>query len=214
MVDRDLFEDLRSLVDTRTPLIVDGGAHSGFMTDKFLGLWPDAAVHGFEANPSLAASLMEKYRDSSNVTIHPEALGAQPGTLEFHVTADPGCSSFFRPTETNVGYHPDKMDVVETIEVPVAVLDDSLADIRHIHLIKLDLQGFELEALKGAHEVLKRTDLIMTEVEFISLYEDQPLFSEVELFLRSHGFGLHNLYNLWTRPEGQLSSGDALFTRS
>jgi FkbM family methyltransferase len=198
MVDRDLFEDLRSLVDTRTPLIVDGGAHSGFMTDKFLGLWPDAAVHGFEANPSLAASLME----------------AQPGTLEFHVTADPGCSSFFRPTETNVGYHPDKMDVVETIEVPVAVLDDSLADIRHIHLIKLDLQGFELEALKGAHEVLKRTDLIMTEVEFISLYEDQPLFSEVELFLRSHGFGLHNLYNLWTRPEGQLSSGDALFTRS
>jgi hypothetical protein len=61
-------------------------------------------------------------------------------------------------------------------------------------MIKIDIQGAELMVFSGAEERLKDTLVIHTEAEFLPLYIDQPLFSEVEQFLRQRGFMLHRFY--------------------
>jgi len=88
---------------------------------------------------------------------------------------------------------------------------DSIISEAEIDILKLDLQGFELDALKGADKILKNTKLVFTEIEFTELYNDAPLFSHIDLFLRPHGFRLLNFYSLWTHPDGQLTSGDAIY---
>jgi hypothetical protein len=101
------------------------------------------------------------------------------------------------------------MDVLQEIEVKLTRLDALFGE--PVDLLKLDLQGYELEALRGCGEWIRQIKLITTEVEFLPLYEGQPLFSDVEAYLRERGFCLLNLYELWTQPDGQLTAGDALF---
>ncbi len=72
-------------------------------------------------------------------------------------------------------------------------LDDLLGHVPAVDFLKLDIQGAELAALQGAASVLARTAMIQCEVEFAPIYQGQPLFSEVELFLRRAGFMLIDL---------------------
>ena len=72
--------------------------------------------------------------------------------------------------------------------VRTELLDDLLAELPAIDFLKLDIQGFELSALRGAQAVLARTAMIQCEAEFAPIYAGQPLFSDIELHLRGQGF--------------------------
>ena len=66
-------------------------------------------------------------------------------------------------------------------------------------MVKIDIQGGELMALSHGKKRLKTTLVIQTEVEFLAMYEGQPLFSDVDIFLRKQGFMLHRFYPLVSR---------------
>lgn len=80
------------------------------------------------------------------------------------------------------------LSTVKTEQVATSTLDSVLSDTARVDFLKLDIQGFELSALQHASEVLDRTNVIHCEVSFAEIYEGQALFSEVETFLRQHGF--------------------------
>jgi hypothetical protein len=101
------------------------------------------------------------------------------------------------------------MDVAQIVDVPMVRIDGVLN--QEVDILKLDLQGYELEALRGATNLLPRIKTITTEVEFVPLYDGQPLFGDIDCFLRQSGFRLLNLYELWTHPDGQLTAGDAIY---
>ena len=61
--------------------------------------------------------------------------------------------------------------------------------------MKIDVQGGEMKVLRGATDLLLKASIIMTEVEFAPIYKNQPLFSDIDAFLREHGFFLLDLYN-------------------
>lgn len=84
------------------------------------------------------------------------------------------------------------MEVVATVAVNTARLDD-VPEIRAqgCDLLKLDTQGSEAEILAHASETLKNCLIVETEVEFVQLYEDQPLFADVDQLLRGQGFMFH-----------------------
>lgn len=65
--------------------------------------------------------------------------------------------------------------------------------------LKLDIQGAELFALSHATARLRRALVVHTEVEFLPMYKGQPLFAEVDQFLRTHGFVLHTFHPLVSR---------------
>ena len=75
----------------------------------------------------------------------------------------------------------------ERIKIPTIRLDD-VDEIKNIDYLKIDIQGGELEVFKNGVNLLKNCLVIHTEVKFLPMYEGQPLFSEVELFLRELGF--------------------------
>ena len=64
------------------------------------------------------------------------------------------------------------------------------SNISKIDLLKLDVQGYELEILKGAKDILKRTSLIITEVSLIEVYKDCPLVSKIVEYFDGHPLGI------------------------
>ncbi len=211
MASRDRFADARALVASESPVLVDGGAHVGRVTDRFLADYPGCTVHAFEPIPPLAQMLGQKYAGSPNVTVHAAALGAEAGTVQFNVVGNVMSSSVLKPSAFADELHGDAVAVRQTAALPQVRLDEVID--APVDVLKLDLQGYELYALQGAERLLDGVHIIITEVEFIALYDDQPLFGDVDAYLRARGFALRNLYDLYTLETGQLTSGDAMYVR-
>ena len=209
MAARNRFSDTSNLLHNEAKLIVDGGASVGNTVARFQKLFPEAVIHAFEPNPSALIKLNQRFELSTNVVIHPEALGASNETIQLQILERESASSILNPTVANARYHPMEMTVKNVVKAPQVRLDSVLDS--DIDVLKLDLQGYELEALRGAESVLSRTKIILTEIEFIPMYENQPLFSDIDHFLGNYQFRLFNLYELWTHPDGQLTAGDALY---
>ena len=103
-----------------------------------------------------------------------------------------------------------------TVEVDVTTLDRWLADadLPAVHVLKLDTQGSELGVLTGAVEALAHVRFLEVEVELNPLYDGQPLFGDVDRFLRDHGFVLWRLghlvhYGLAGLPAEEVAVGDS-----
>lgn len=108
--------------------------------------------------------------------------------------------------------------------VPVAVehviampLDSilALAMVDHVDLLKLDLQGYELHALNGGLQTLAMTNHVISEVSWVSLYEDQVLFAELDKFMESQGFVFECLFDVRRMPgeSEKPACGDAWWRR-
>ena len=207
MVRRNWVKDIQALFRTNPPkAIVDGGAHTGAFTTHFLRMFPGARIHAFEPIPELAKALRKKF--PKRVAVHENALGAKNHKLKFNVLKYPGASSVLAPSALLKAYQKDKIKLRKVLDVKCCRLDNIIS---HADLIKLDLQGYELQALKGCGKLLSTTRALVTEVEFAALYDDQPLFADIDLYLRKYDFRLFNLYDLWTHPQGQITAGNAIF---
>jgi FkbM family methyltransferase len=217
MANRDRYIDIKAKLNMGNPFIVDGGAYVGNVIDFFLKQYVEPTIYAFEPNPDLIKILESKYFNQNNVHIYPYALGSESQNIRFNIInagGKGGSSSVFSPSQILKYYHGDKASIEKTIEVECIRLDKILNNIEKIDLVKLDLQGYELEALKGSEDILDRVRIITTEIEFIPLYNNQPLFADIDTFLRSRDFRLFNLYELWTNQDGQLTAGDAVYLNS
>ncbi|OAN54577.1 methyltransferase FkbM [Paramagnetospirillum marisnigri] len=153
----------------------------------------EADVIGFEPNPEALAKLNEM--KGPNETYLPHAIG--DGTRRaLHICQDGGMTSLLEPDPKVLDlFHgfPDWGAVIATEEIDTVRLDD-IPQARGVDYIKIDIQGGELMALASGPDCLASTLLIQCEVEFMPMYRDQPLFSEVEQFLRGHGFMFHRFF--------------------
>lgn len=185
----------------------------------------DADVVGFEPNGEALATLNEQKGPFE--TYLPHAVGdGKRHTLRF-CTA-PGMTSLFEPNLKVLSlFHgfPSWGQVIATEEVDTVRLDD-VPETEGVDLLKMDIQGAELMVLQNAEARLADALVIQTEVEFLQMYVDQPLFGDVDTFLRQRGFVFHKFFPTASRTIqpmlvdnniyaglSQLLWADAIFVR-
>ncbi|WP_428566331.1 MAG: FkbM family methyltransferase [Solidesulfovibrio sp. DCME] len=204
-------ERLAALPLPQAPVIVDGGANKGNVTARLLTTFPGARVEAFEPQPRLARKLAKRFAGDARVRVHALALGEAPATLTLSVMNRPTLSSLLPPTGIRDKYAGQALSIAQTIDVPVARLD---AVLDRADVIKLDLQGYELPALRGATVLLGGVSAIVAETARTPLYAGQALLPELEAFLGEFGFTLDGVYECFRDGDGRIVSGDALFRRA
>jgi FkbM family methyltransferase len=103
--------------------------------------------------------------------------------------------------------------VVKTSPVKTTRLDD-IAEVAGTDLLKLDIQGAELLALRGGEKMLGDVLVIQTEVEFVELYKGQALFADIDVFLRSHGFQFVRMWPMGRTFKPLITNNDPNATTS
>lgn len=164
-----------------------------------------ASLIGIEPDAEEAERVEQSLRADGwrEVTIIPGAVGSlRRATL--HVTTKPGYSSLFPPDPAVVGRYAKAANFRVVAEVPIDVvpLDGVVPGQAPVTLVKVDTQGTELDILESAPALLRRTAAVLVETEFEPLYSGQPLFGDVDRYLRSHGFRLGDLELLRLRGQG------------
>uniref|UniRef100_I2Q3Y0 Methyltransferase, FkbM family n=1 Tax=Desulfovibrio sp. U5L TaxID=596152 RepID=I2Q3Y0_9BACT len=193
------------------PVVVDGGANKGHVAARILEVLPGAGLHAFEPQPRLARKLARRFAGDPRVTIHALALGETADTLTLSVLSRPTLSSLLPPSGIHDKYAGQALAVMDSFEVPVARLDAVLS---RADVVKLDLQGYELPALRGAAGLLAGVSAVVAEMALAyPLYEGQALLPEVEAYLAGFGLTLDGMYDFYRDSEDRIVSGDAVFLR-
>lgn len=170
-------------------------------------LFPSAVMHAFEPQPACFERLDELVL-TTKISVHKTALGAKPGTVTLAVAQN---------DEVTTGAHivGEDYQPEQELEIPLVRLDDMLAypDTAANALLKLDLQGYELEALKGATKFLERTDVILCEASFFAQAYEPSLYDLIT-FLHDHEFELQDVAALTERArDGRAHQADLVFIR-
>ena len=206
------------LIGDRVKTVLDVGARWG-TSGAWYRLSPLAKVVGFEPDAEECARLNRTASPYERFV--PIALGASRETVTIHVTREPGCSSIYPPDMSVARRYAglDIMTPVRTVTLDTIRLQDWAREedcTDDIAFMKLDVQGYELSILQGAGPTLDRCLGLEVEVEFNPLYEGQPLFADVDQFLRARGFALWRLDQLVhysERPLRQLPrSASAMYS--
>jgi FkbM family methyltransferase len=171
-------------------VVVEAGAYRGYDTLEMSRQWPAGTIHAFEPVPNLFDAMRDRTAGCSNVRRYNAALGRVSGTAEMWVSGGQNDqSSSLRVPKTHLEELPE-VTFEDKISVPVLALDD-WAEERGIHrvdLIWLDLQGNELDALRGGERLLRSASAIYTEVIATEQYEGAALYPELRSWLEDRGF--------------------------
>jgi FkbM family methyltransferase len=172
--------------------------------EKFHGLlrlFPGSRINAFEVDPDVCTRLNSNA--VNGMTYHPIALGRREEERPFYMTKYPMCASLYRPNERFIArYNNMEFSILKNVgSIKTVSMDYFVAqnNIGPVDFIKIDIQGAELDVFQGGPATLKDVVSIITEVEFVHMYENQPLFGDVNEFLVKSGFTFHKFFSLLGR---------------
>ena len=195
--------------------LIDVGASMGDFIGQMKTVKKDLIVYAFEPIPSVYNQLTERFRSDTNCTCYNFAVGDQDGTVQFHANDYTYSSSVLPMTNAHLKEFPYTRNV-SMINCEMRRLDSVLhsSNLQKPIFIKIDVQGFELQVLNGARDILLNADYVLIEVSFVQLYEGQPLFDEINSHLNQLGlFYSGNVEQLISKSNGKILQADALYCR-
>lgn len=194
--------------------VVDIGANRGQFALVARQYQPHARVISFEPLPAAAATFRAVFAGDDRVTLHMAAIGPVSGDVTIHVSRRADSSSLLPITAKQVALFPGTEEA-GTAMVRVAPLREfiSAEEIQAPALLKLDVQGYELEALRGCEDMLGQFAWVYAECSFVELYAGQALAEEVIAWLGARGFNLQGEHNTVHDRQGRAVQADFLFVR-
>ncbi len=194
--------------------VVDVGANVGQWSGMLRDLVTPARHIIIEPEPRALAELHRLFGHAAGVEILPTAAGETEGRVRLHVTRDTTGASLLRPREEMRELVGSNWTVEAEVEVPVQTLDLLLADVPEVSLLKIDVQGFEQEVLRGAAQVLARTNFLLIELNYQPQYEGGSWLGEIhETLTREHGLTLVDASKP-LRLNGRASMSDGLYVNT
>jgi len=186
--------------------IVDVGASNGQWTRECLEIFPNANYLLVDPLEENVASLKALQAEQKSVQFWHGALGSMPGWLPMHVHGDQ--SSFLVSEYASSGHERS---------VEIRTLDSFLGNELKSppDLIKADVQGYEVEVLKGAERCMTAAEVLLLEVSYRMTYKGCPLAHEVISFVGSRGFRIYDICTYTQRPrDRELFQSDMIFVKS
>jgi FkbM family methyltransferase len=209
------FRLVRSLQDDgwRFATVIDVGANAGQFTRAALGAWPGARVVAFEPLPEAADRLAAMNGAVGDIEVHRCAVGATDGTTTFFPHRHSLSSSVLR-VASGAGDLP-WAEELPGLAVDLRRLDTVLAGrtLARPALLKLDVQGFELEVVNGGADTLAQVDALLVETAFVPGYEGQPTFAAVDRVLSGSGWSLARPLDVRRERDGRIVEADCLYRR-
>jgi FkbM family methyltransferase len=186
----------------RANVVFDVGAHCGYYTLYAHKVAPRTRIHAFEPHPELLADLsgnLDANGSDENVTVVPFAVSDRDGDADFHVRdVEPGSSSF-----TPLGAGGITFD--RSISVPTVALDSyrQANDIPVVDLVKIDIEGAELAALRGMRNGMRRGEYRVLVMEVHPVGDDvAPLRDFLRRCLVDSGYRVYRMQGTTAVPLG------------
>ena len=191
--------------------VVDVGANVGQWSSALLKLISPQKLIMIEPGPAMFAELREKFIGRTGVELHNVAIGQTNGATTLRVTRDTTGASVLPPRDDMRRLIGSNWTVETEVECELRTLDSLLAGVPEVSLLKIDVQGYEREALAGAVGTLAKTKFVLVELNYMPQYEGGSWFGEIhELLTRNYGFVLVDA----TKPlrlNGRASMSDGLY---
>lgn len=184
--------------------IVDVGAAKGNWARMAAQIWPGAQIFGVEPNLSNVPMLELTQKELPNFAFRRGFLGSKPDKVRYRNASD----------QTSL------LDIANshgTAEADVFTLDNLIAEgaTPRPQLLKLDVQGFELEVLNGALRTMETCEAILLEVSFAPLFPGTPLLHDAVEFMTRHSFLAYDVMGIYRLPQNDaLGQLDFMFLRS
>jgi FkbM family methyltransferase len=194
--------------------LIDVGANVGQFSLLCRTERPTIWIHAFEPLSRPAEKYVRLFKDDARTVLHRCALGPEATATSMYVSGRDDSSSLLLITEEQTRFAPGTA-TIGTESIAVCRLDEILSeeDIIKPALLKLDVQGYELQALLGCGRLLDQIDFVYVEVSFVTLYLGQALADDVVQFLFSNGFSLAAVNNPVFDRGGRCMQADFLFRR-
>lgn len=195
-------------------LVLDVGANRGQFALVAARRFPQAALVCFEPLSGPRETLERALHWHRDLEVTPCAVSTRAGEAEFVISRADDSSSLLAMTETQAQHFPGTEAAGRTV-VQTARLDDLVAPERRLRpcLLKIDVQGAELDVLNGASSVLGAVDAVLVECSFVELYRGQALAGEIVDALHGRGFLLTALCSPVADRSGRVLQADLLFER-
>jgi len=194
--------------------VIDIGANRGQFALAARHCFPQARIISFEPLPGPAARFERIFAADDLVALHRVAVGPNRQRTTIHISRSDDSSSLLPITTLQNALFPGTAEK-DVAEVIVGPLDEFIgpAEILHSALLKLDVQGYELEALKGCATLIQHFTYVYAECSFVELYAGQALADDVVAWLRERAFRLRGVHNMQYDNSGRAIQGDFLFAR-
>lgn len=188
-VENEVRAGLELLGAVSAPLVVaDVGANVGTWTDALLAASPGVTVHSFEPSGTAFAALTARVGGRPGVHLHRAAVGREPGTAT--LWSDTAGSVLASLERRRLDHRDIAFDHAE--EVEVVTLDDVFADVPAPQLLKIDVEGRELDVLAGATRVLETVRVVQFEFGGCNI-DTRTYLRDFWYFFTERGFTVHRV---------------------
>jgi FkbM family methyltransferase len=195
--------------------IVDVGANRGQFALISRKIFPRARIHSIEPLEEPAQIFNNIFKNDPGVTLHACAIGREKTTAIIHITKDDDSSSMLPITKMQSDMFPGATEKAtrQVMVYPLSQLIDP-ASIPPASLLKIDVQGYELDVLQGSEDILQKFSHLYIECSFIELYKGQALAHQIIAWLEERSFVLSSVHNLYYGKNGMAIQGDFLFSKN
>lgn len=201
---------VKLLRERRIDTVIDGGANAGQYAARLRALGYEGRIVSVEPIPSVFKKLEARVQGDDRWECVNAALAREPGRVDLQVASVTEVSSVLPATGSS---HTEGWKATQPVSVPCTTVDALLQGTERAY-IKLDIQGYELEALAGAAKSLGNAVALEVELSTVPLYEGAALLPEVIRYLTEHGYSLFSVEPaLVDYDSGRVLQLDGIFVR-
>lgn len=199
-------------IDLRRAVVFDIGANEGAFTGGVLAIAPQAQIIAAEPGPAPRARMQARFGALPNVEILDVAVAATSGTATFHLRAHDHNSSLRTAREEMTTVIDAGWKAAGDLQVRTVTLDELVGE-RPVDVVKIDVQGSEMDVLRGGEATLARATAVLLEMNFFSQYHGDDTFNPLHAEMDRLGFSLVNVSPTLTTPDGTATFIDGCYTR-